>query len=62
MVLNDPYAGGTHLPDITMVTPVFSGRELMFCGFTGSPRRCWWPISRLYAGAIHQHRTRKAVY
>jgi len=22
-VLNDPYAGGTHLPDITMVTPVF---------------------------------------
>ncbi|MEC8049629.1 MAG: hydantoinase B/oxoprolinase family protein [Myxococcota bacterium] len=30
MVLNDPYAGGTHLPDITMVTPVFSGKELMF--------------------------------
>ena len=24
-ILNDPYAGGTHLPDITMVTPVFSG-------------------------------------
>ncbi len=23
-VLNDPYAGGTHLPDITMVLPVFS--------------------------------------
>ncbi|MEM1349750.1 MAG: hydantoinase B/oxoprolinase family protein, partial [Myxococcota bacterium] len=22
VVLNDPYAGGTHLPDITMVTPV----------------------------------------
>jgi len=22
-VLNDPYAGGTHLPDITVVTPVF---------------------------------------
>src|SRR5580698_10699195 len=22
-VLNDPYAGGTHLPDITMVLPVF---------------------------------------
>jgi N-methylhydantoinase B len=23
-VLNDPFAGGTHLPDITVVTPVFS--------------------------------------
>jgi len=23
IVLNDPYLGGTHLPDITMVTPVF---------------------------------------
>ncbi|HEX4166791.1 MAG TPA: hydantoinase B/oxoprolinase family protein [Bryobacteraceae bacterium] len=22
-ILNDPYAGGTHLPDITLVTPVF---------------------------------------
>jgi N-methylhydantoinase B len=28
VVLNDPYAGGTHLPDITMVLPVFlPGRE-----------------------------------
>src|ERR1700689_3731516 len=28
VVLNDPYAGGTHLPDITMVLPVFlSGSE-----------------------------------
>jgi len=25
-VLNDPYHGGTHLPDITVVTPVFSER------------------------------------
>jgi N-methylhydantoinase B len=24
-VLNDPFAGGTHLPDITVVTPVFIG-------------------------------------
>ena len=23
-VLNDPFAGGTHLPDITVVTPVFA--------------------------------------
>jgi 5-oxoprolinase (ATP-hydrolysing) len=26
-VLNDPYEGGTHLPDITVVTPFFGGRE-----------------------------------
>jgi N-methylhydantoinase B len=28
-VLNDPYRGGTHLPDITVVTPVFAGAELV---------------------------------
>jgi N-methylhydantoinase B len=26
-ILNDPYAGGTHLPDITMVLPVFVASE-----------------------------------
>ncbi|PSQ79413.1 MAG: 5-oxoprolinase [Bacteroidetes bacterium QS_1_63_11] len=25
VVLNDPYEGGTHLPDVTMVSPVFTG-------------------------------------
>ena len=31
--MNAPYNGGTHLPDITVVTPVFSddGHELLFC-------------------------------
>jgi len=35
-LLNSPFAGGTHLPDITVVTPVFTedGQELLF--FTGS--------------------------
>jgi N-methylhydantoinase B len=28
-VLNDPYRGGTHLPDITVITPVFAGDELL---------------------------------
>lgn len=27
VVLNDPFRGGTHLPDITLVSPVFLGRE-----------------------------------
>src|SRR5437588_11854109 len=28
-ILNDPYRGGTHLPDITVITPVFAGGELI---------------------------------
>ncbi|MFZ1425390.1 MAG: hydantoinase B/oxoprolinase family protein [Geminicoccaceae bacterium] len=28
--LNNPYNGGTHLPDITVVMPVFDGAELVF--------------------------------
>jgi N-methylhydantoinase B/oxoprolinase/acetone carboxylase alpha subunit len=27
VMLNDPFHGGTHLPDITLVSPVFLGRE-----------------------------------
>jgi len=28
-ILNDPYRGGTHLPDITLIAPVFADRELL---------------------------------
>jgi N-methylhydantoinase B len=28
-ILNDPYQGGTHLPDITVITPVFAEDELI---------------------------------
>jgi N-methylhydantoinase B len=34
-VLNDPFAGGTHLPDITVITPVFAG-EGELIGFAAS--------------------------
>lgn len=30
VVLNDPYHGGTHLPDITMISPVFAGGDLRY--------------------------------
>ena len=30
VLLNDPYRGGTHLPDITCISPVFLGRKLSF--------------------------------
>ncbi|MBL3574742.1 hydantoinase B/oxoprolinase family protein [Rhodovulum sulfidophilum] len=29
-MLNSPYNGGTHLPDVTVVTPVFLGDEILF--------------------------------
>jgi 5-oxoprolinase (ATP-hydrolysing) len=31
-VINDPYHGGTHLPDVTVITPIFDrgGREILF--------------------------------
>lgn len=33
-VTNDPYHGGTHLPDITVITPVYADKRLQF--FVGS--------------------------
>lgn len=30
IVMNDPYRGGTHLPDVTMVSPVFAGGDLVY--------------------------------
>ncbi|NKI35406.1 hydantoinase B/oxoprolinase family protein [Wenzhouxiangella sp. XN79A] len=29
LILNDPFAGGTHLPDVTLIAPVFHGEELV---------------------------------
>ncbi len=29
VVLNDPYKGGTHLPDVTLIAPLFIGTELI---------------------------------
>jgi N-methylhydantoinase B len=33
-ILNDPYRGGTHLPDVTLISPLFTGDELL--GFAAS--------------------------
>jgi 5-oxoprolinase (ATP-hydrolysing) len=33
-ILNDPYEGGTHLPDVTLIDPVFAGDTLL--GFAAS--------------------------
>ena len=41
-MLNDPYHGGTHLPDITVVTPVF-GRVSRRLRRTGTSCSSWPP-------------------
>lgn len=35
-ILNDPFAGGTHLPDITVITPVFADAADQLLGFAAS--------------------------
>ncbi|HEY2718024.1 MAG TPA: hydantoinase B/oxoprolinase family protein, partial [Solirubrobacteraceae bacterium] len=35
-ILNDPFRGGTHLPDITVITPVFTADEQTLLGFAAS--------------------------
>jgi N-methylhydantoinase B len=35
-ILNDPFAGGTHLPDITVITPVFADAADLLLGFAAS--------------------------
>jgi 5-oxoprolinase (ATP-hydrolysing) len=46
-VLNDPYRGGTHLPDITVVTPVFlDGRLLTGAGAGVTPAASFFVASR----------------
>src|SRR5437660_1397949 len=34
--LNDPFAGGTHLPDLTVVMPIFLGRERRPFGYAAN--------------------------
>ena len=43
LVFNDPFLGGTHLPDVTLVSPVFeeNGKKIGFDGFWSSIYRKW---------------------
>lgn len=36
LVLNDPYLGGTHLPDVTLVAPVFTDQGTRLIGFVAN--------------------------
>ena len=48
VVLNDPYRGGTHLPDITMVSPIFAGGDLseVLCASATTPMTSDHKIAR----------------
>ena len=45
--INAPYNGGTHLPDITVCTPVFDGKKIC----SGSPRAATMPMSAAFPRA-----------
>ncbi|WP_454631631.1 hydantoinase B/oxoprolinase family protein [Bradyrhizobium cenepequi] len=48
VILNDPYAGGTHLPDVSLIMPIFHNEIL--CGFSLS--RVHWPdVGGIAAGS-----------
>lgn len=49
-MLNDPYAGGTHLPDITLVAPVFAD-----AGKPTRPRKRFQPLRPLFFVANRAH-------
>ena len=54
VVLNDPYAGGTHLPDITMVLPVFvtGGRTAKRADFFVASRAHHADVGGAQAGSM----------
>ena len=54
-ILNDPYAGGTHLPDITT-----SSRDTArLRGYAGAPRRHWRVRARAASGRLAHARRRR---
>lgn len=50
-ILNDPFAGGTHLPDITLVLPVFLSGETKPSFYTAS-RAHHSDVGGMYAGSM----------
>ena len=52
-ILNDPYAGGTHLPDITLVLPVFLQPTAPESGASGTPEGAERPAFFVSSRAHH---------
>ena len=61
-VLNDPYHGGTHLPDITVITPVYvegTAQPTFYVGSRGT-MPMWAAPRRVDAAVLYAHRGRGA--
>jgi N-methylhydantoinase B len=50
-LLNDPFAGGTHLPDITLVLPIFVGNDT-HPAFYAASRAHHSDVGGMYAGSM----------
>jgi len=50
-ILNDPFAGGTHLPDITLVLPIFTGDQSS-PAFYAASRAHHSDVGGMYAGSM----------
>jgi N-methylhydantoinase B len=49
IVLNDPYRGGTHLNDVTLIYPVFAGDRLIFFP---AVREHWADVGGMVPGSL----------
>ena len=56
VLLNDPYAGGTHLPDLTLVMPVFAGDLTRIVAMGGSSKLTPCREDRVDAGGAGKRR------
>jgi N-methylhydantoinase B len=54
VLLNDPYRGGSHLPDVTIVSPIFSGGDLV--GYAAN-RAHHLDVGGTVPGSFHAHAT-----
>jgi 5-oxoprolinase (ATP-hydrolysing) len=61
-VLNDPYHGGTHLPDVTVITPVYLGTDstqpTFYVGSRGHHADIGGTTPGLHAAVLDAHRGR----
>ena len=51
-MLNDPFCGGTHLPDITLVAPVFLRKQVARPDFFVAARAHHADVGGAYAGSM----------
>ena len=49
LVVNDPYLGGTHLPDVTVIAPVFVSNTLIGFAANRAHHEHWLRNARLHA-------------